>query len=204
MPLAMSLPSGSFRTSGGVMLLRWSPGFWMPIQRAVWTEPSWLMNEIQALLVCTFCATPRFGTTMTPRAGVVRAALGRVDGAVDLHVRRHRIELAVGRRIDRHAETVADGERLRSGRCRLLCDQHATEIPKSAAVPTLKSRRVTSLSRTTNHERCSVCQSSCFAPESPAESCVSLYQNEATAGGKAGLFDDGALGGNFRFGWSAG
>ena len=40
----------------------------MPTQRAVCTEPSWLMNEIHALLVCTFCATPRFGTTMTPRA----------------------------------------------------------------------------------------------------------------------------------------
>ena len=41
----------------------------MPTQRAVWTEPSWLMNEIHALLVCTFCATPRFGTTITPRVG---------------------------------------------------------------------------------------------------------------------------------------
>ena len=51
------------------MLLRCSPGFWMPIQRAVCTEPSWLMNEIQALLVWTFCATPRLGTTMTPRPG---------------------------------------------------------------------------------------------------------------------------------------
>ena len=68
MPLTMSLPSGSFRTSGGV-LARCGPGFWMPTQRAVWTEPSWLRNEIHALLVCTFCATPRFGTTITPRTG---------------------------------------------------------------------------------------------------------------------------------------
>ena len=68
MPLAMSLPSGSLSTSGGVMVARCSPGFWMPIQRAVWTDPSWLMNEIQALLVCTFCPTPRLGTTMRPRA----------------------------------------------------------------------------------------------------------------------------------------
>ena len=35
MPLAMSLPSGSFMTSGVVMVVRWSPGFWMPTQRAV-------------------------------------------------------------------------------------------------------------------------------------------------------------------------
>ena len=69
MPLAMSLPSGSFSTSGGFRLFRWSPGFWMPIHRAVWTDPSWLMNDTQALLVWTFCPTPRFGTTITPRAG---------------------------------------------------------------------------------------------------------------------------------------
>ncbi len=45
-----------------------SAGFCTPIQRAVWTEPSWLMNETQALLVWTFCGTPRFGTTITPRS----------------------------------------------------------------------------------------------------------------------------------------
>ena len=72
----MSLPSGSLSTSGVVMLVRWSPGFCTPIQRAVCTDPSWLMNETQALLVCTFWATPRLGTTITPRAGIVRAALG--------------------------------------------------------------------------------------------------------------------------------
>ena len=93
--------------------MRWSPGFWTPIQREVWTEPSWLMNDTQALLVWTFCATPRFGTTMRPRAGIVRAALGRVDRAEDLHVRRHRLEGAVGGRVDRQAEAVADEERLR-------------------------------------------------------------------------------------------
>ena len=65
----MSLPSGSLSTSGGTLVLRWSPGFCTPIQRAVCTEPSWLMNEIQALLVCTFCPTPRLGTTITPRSG---------------------------------------------------------------------------------------------------------------------------------------
>ena len=69
MPLTMSLPSGSFRTSGGVLLARCGPGVAMPIQRAVCTEPSWLRNEIQALFACTFCGTPRFGTTITPRSG---------------------------------------------------------------------------------------------------------------------------------------
>ena len=69
MPLMMSLPDGSFSTSGGVRLVRWSPEFWMPIHRAVCTDPSWLMNEIQPLLVCTFWPTPRFGTTITPRTG---------------------------------------------------------------------------------------------------------------------------------------
>ena len=39
---------------------------------------------------------------------IVRAALGRVDGAVDLHVRRHRVERAVGGRVDRQAEAIAD------------------------------------------------------------------------------------------------
>jgi hypothetical protein len=39
-PLTMSLPSGSLRMSGGVLLVRWGPGLAMPIQRAVWTEPS--------------------------------------------------------------------------------------------------------------------------------------------------------------------
>src|SRR6476619_4244746 len=59
MPLAMSLPYGSFRTSGGVSDAR-SAGFWTPIHRAVWTEPSGFSNETHALLVCTFWGTPRF------------------------------------------------------------------------------------------------------------------------------------------------
>ena len=54
-------------------------------------------------------------------AGVVGAALGRVDRAVDLDVRRHRVERPVRRRSDRHAEPVADREGLRpGGRRRLL------------------------------------------------------------------------------------
>ena len=48
---------------------RCAPGFWTPIQREVWTEPSWLSSVIHASLVCTFCPTPRFGTTMTLRTG---------------------------------------------------------------------------------------------------------------------------------------
>jgi len=47
-PFAMSLPSGSFNTSGGARVTR-SAGFCTPIQRAVCTEPSWFMNEIHAL-----------------------------------------------------------------------------------------------------------------------------------------------------------
>ena len=62
----MSLPYGSFSTSGGVRTLR-SAGLCTPIHRAVCTEPSWLMNDTQALFVCTACGTPRLGTTMTPR-----------------------------------------------------------------------------------------------------------------------------------------
>src|SRR5919112_6890942 len=64
----MSLPNGSLSTSGGVSAAR-SAGVCTPIQRAVCTEPSWLTNDTQALLGCTFCGTPRFGTTMTPRCG---------------------------------------------------------------------------------------------------------------------------------------
>ena len=131
----MSLPEGSLSTSGGVMFVRWSPGFWMPIQRAVWTDPSWLMNDTQALLVCTFCPTPRFGTTIRLRDGVVGAALGRVDGAVHLHVRRHRVERAVGGRSDRQAEAVSDEEGLRSllllG---LLCGHGTAPIAMASAV----------------------------------------------------------------------
>jgi hypothetical protein len=63
----MSLPYGSFSTSGGVRAAR-SGGFCTPIHRAVCTEPSWLMNETQALFVWTFCGTPLFGTTITPRS----------------------------------------------------------------------------------------------------------------------------------------
>ena len=56
--------------NGGVSRIRPNQsGFWMPTQRAVCTDPSWLMNEIHALLVCTFWATPRLGTTITPRCG---------------------------------------------------------------------------------------------------------------------------------------
>ena len=41
---------------------------------------------------------------------VVRAALGRVDRAVDLHVLRHRVELAVGCRVDRQTQAVLPTE----------------------------------------------------------------------------------------------
>jgi hypothetical protein len=62
----MSLPYGSLRISGGDKDAR-SPGIWIPIHRAVCTDPSWLMSDTQALFACTFCGTPRFGTTITPR-----------------------------------------------------------------------------------------------------------------------------------------
>src|SRR5262245_36123303 len=39
------------------------------MKRDVCTDPSWLRNVTHALLVCTFCPTPRLGTTITPRAG---------------------------------------------------------------------------------------------------------------------------------------
>ena len=68
-PFTMSLPSGSFSTSFGVRLSRCAPGFCRPIQRAVCTDPSWLMNDTQALLVWTFCPTPRLGTTIRSRVG---------------------------------------------------------------------------------------------------------------------------------------
>ena len=63
---------------------------------------------------------------------IVRAALGGVDRAVDLHVRRHRVECAVGRRVDGQAQSIPDGVGLwPRGRWRLLrhecadceCDQ---------------------------------------------------------------------------------
>jgi hypothetical protein len=46
----MSLPYGSFSTSDGCRLVR-PAGFCTPTHRAVRIDPSWLMNEIQALLV---------------------------------------------------------------------------------------------------------------------------------------------------------
>ncbi|HEY7770983.1 hypothetical protein [Longimicrobium sp.] len=67
MPRAISLPYGSFSTSAGVSLGR-SAWPCTPIQRAVCTDPSWLMNDTQASLARTFCGTPRFGTTITPRS----------------------------------------------------------------------------------------------------------------------------------------
>jgi hypothetical protein len=63
----MSLPNGSFSTSGGARPGRCA-GPCTPIQRAVCTDPSWLMNETHASFGCTVCGTPRFGTTMTPRS----------------------------------------------------------------------------------------------------------------------------------------
>ena len=71
------------------------------------------MNETQALLVWTFCGDAAVGHDDDAALGIVGAALGRIDRAVDLHVRRHRLEGAVGSRIDRQAEAVADEERLR-------------------------------------------------------------------------------------------
>ena len=64
---------------------------------------------------------------------VVRAALGRVDRAVDLHVRRHRVELAVRRRIDRHAQPVADEVGLRPCRRRLAARPAGPLSVRSAA-----------------------------------------------------------------------
>src|SRR3954467_8916592 len=69
MPLAMLLPPGSLRTSGGTMLSRCAPAFWRPIQRDVCAEPSWLRKVIHESLVRTFWPTPRLGTTMTLRTG---------------------------------------------------------------------------------------------------------------------------------------
>ena len=57
-------------------------------------------------------------------ARIVRAALGRIDRAVDLDVRRHRFKGSVRGRIDRQPEAVADEKRLRRLR-RLLCEQCA-------------------------------------------------------------------------------
>ena len=68
-PFTMSLPYGSLSTSGGVSAARGAPAFCTPIQRAVCTDPSWLSSEIQALLTCTFCGTPRLGTTIRLRTG---------------------------------------------------------------------------------------------------------------------------------------
>src|SRR6185436_14080537 len=78
-PPAMSLPYGSFSTSGGVSAAR--------------------------------------------AAGVVGAALGGVDRAEHLDVRRHRFEGPVGRRVHRQSETIADEER--PWRLGLLREQRA-------------------------------------------------------------------------------
>ena len=51
---------------------------------------------------------------MRPRSVVVRTAFGRVDRAVDLHVRGGRLEGPIRSGIDRQAEAIADEERLRS------------------------------------------------------------------------------------------
>jgi hypothetical protein len=57
---------------------------------------------------------------------IVGATLGRVDRAVDLHVRRHRVERALGCRDNRQAEAIPDKKRLRSLRLLGLLCGHET------------------------------------------------------------------------------
>ena len=109
----MSLPSGSLRTSGGVLLARCGPGVGdaepsRGVHRAVVIEER--DPGVVGLHVLRHAAVRHDDDAAI---GIVRAALGGIDRAVDLDVRRHRIELAVRRGVDRQAQRVAQHVRLR-------------------------------------------------------------------------------------------